>query len=352
MILEWWLIKKHGDLTLSFTSFLIRRIFLVIPVLLVVSFVVFMLIRMIPGDPALLLVPEDAPFEQVEILRERWGLNKPFLEQYLVFMINILKGDFGSSIRTGQPVLEEIMPRFTNTVVLASSATLIALIIGGLAGTISSVKPYSKTDNVAMIAAMVGVSAPAFWLGLMMMWIFGVVFDILPVVGTGDYDRILSLIPGLFYPPGSTVSEFFDEVSNSIQHIIMPAVTLSAFLMAVLARQTRSSMLEVLNSDYIRTARAKGASRSRVVIYHSLKNAMIPVITVAGVAFGAMLGGSIIVEKVFEYNGLGQYMIDSIQSRDYPVIQAVILWYALIFAFINLIVDIIYGWLDPRIVYD
>ncbi|MFW9902759.1 MAG: ABC transporter permease [Candidatus Thorarchaeota archaeon] len=337
---------------MSFVSFLIRRMLLVIPVLFAVSFMVFLMIRMIPGDPALLLVPEDAPPEQVDYLRERWGLNKPIHEQYIVFLSNLLRGDFGTSIRTGRPVIEEIIPRFSNTIFLASSACLIAIIVGGLAGVISSAKPYSKTDNIAMIGAMIGVSAPSFWLGLMLMWIIAVELKILPAVGTGDYGHLFSLIPGLFFPPGSTLSEFLDELSNSIRHLTMPAITLSAFLMAVLARQTRSSMLEVLTSDYIRTARAKGASESRVIFYHSLKNALIPVLTVAGVAFGTMLGGSIVVETVFEYNGLGQYMIDSIHTRDYPVIQAVILWYALIFTVVNLFVDIIYGWLDPRIVYD
>ena len=337
---------------MSFVSFLIRRMLLVIPVLLVVSFVVFFMIRLIPGDPALLLVPEDAPPEQVEYLRERWGLNDPILEQFFRFLSNILSGDLGKSIRTGRPVIEEIIPRFTNTIFLATSACLIAIIIGGIAGVISSAKPYSKIDSFAMIGSMVGVSAPAFWLGLMMMWILAVDLKLLPAVGTGNYSHLFSLIPGLIYPLGSTLSEFLDELLNCIKHLFMPAVTLSAFLMAVIARQTRSSMLEVLTSDYIRTARAKGAPRKRVIVYHALKNAMIPVLTVAGVAFGTMLGGSIIVEKVFEYNGLGQYMIDSIHTRDYPVIQAVILWYALIFTVVNLIVDIIYGWLDPRIVYE
>ncbi|MFX0013411.1 MAG: ABC transporter permease [Promethearchaeota archaeon] len=337
---------------MSFISFLIRRILLVIPVFFAVSFIVFLMIRMIPGDPALLLVPEDAPPEQVDYLRERWGLNKPIHEQYLTFVSNLLRGDFGKSIRTGRPVIEEIIPRFRNTIFLASSACLIAIVVGGIAGVISSTRPYSKIDNIAMIAAMIGVSAPAFWLGLMLMWLVAVELKVLPAVGTGDYGHLFSLIPGLFYPPGSTLSEFLDELTNSIRHLIMPAVTLSAFLMAVLARQTRSAMLEILASDYIRTARAKGASDSRVIFRHTLKNAMIPVLTVAGVAFGTMLGGSIVVETVFEYNGLGQYMIDSIHTRDYPVIQAVILWYALIFTGVNLLVDIIYGWLDPRIVYD
>jgi len=336
----------------TFSSFLIRRLLLIIPVLIAVAFIVFWLIRLIPGDPAILMADEDATPEQIDALRERWGLNDPIPVQFTRFVENVFQGDFGKSIRSGKPVFEEIMPRFRNTIVLALSACFLALLGGITAGIISSVKPYSKTDNAAMIAAMIGVSAPAFWLGLMMMWWFAVEFGLFPAVGTGDYDLLFSLIPGLFFPPGSTLLDFLTVLWKVIRHLIMPSLTLSAFLMAVLARQTRSSMLEVLNSDYIRTARAKGAPESRVIFVHAIKNAMIPVITVAGVSFGAMLGGTIIIESVFSYNGLGYYLIDAIHTRDYPVIQGVILWYALIFAIFNLFVDVIYGWLDPRIVYD
>lgn len=337
---------------MSFSSFLIRRLLLIIPVLFAVAFIVFWMIRLIPGDPAILMADEDATPEQIDDLRERWGLNDPIPVQFIRFVENVLQGDFGKSIRSGKPVFEEIMPRFRNTIFLALSACFLALLGGVTAGVISSVKPYSKTDNAAMIAAMIGVSAPAFWLGLMMMWFFAVELGFLPAIGTGDYDLLFSLIPGLFFPPGSTLLEFLTVLWKVIRHLIMPSLTLSAFLMAVLARQTRSSMLEVLNSDYIRTARAKGAPESRVIFVHTIKNAMIPVITVAGVSFGAMLGGTIIIESVFSYNGLGYYLIDAIHTRDYPVIQGVILWYALIFAIVNLFVDVIYGWLDPRIAYD
>lgn len=294
-----------------------------IPVLLGVSFIVFLAIRFIPGDPAETLLGEDYTQEAAEALRREWGMDKPLLIQYGLFLKQIVRGNLGTSVRSGQPVTRELAIRFTNTLQLALMAALLASVIGISAGVIAGTRPFSLMDMLTMAGAVAGVSVPVFWLGLMLMYAFAVKLHLLPAVGVG-----------------------------TIKHLVLPGITLSAFSMATVARQTRSSVLEVMEQDYITTARSKGVAEKSVVLRHAIKNAMIPVITVQGVMIGRLLGGSIVTETVFAYPGMGKLLIDGLLGRDYPIVQGVILLYAVTFSLVNLFVDLAYVLFDPRIVYN
>jgi len=295
----------------------------VIPVLLGVSFIVFLAIRLIPGDPAEVLLGEDYTQEAAAALQAEWGLDKPLLIQYGLFLKQIVRGNFGTSVRSGQPITRELAIRFTNTLQLALMAALLASVIGVGAGIIAGTRPFSLMDMLTMAGAVAGVSIPVFWLGLMLMYAFAVRLQVLPAVGVG-----------------------------TVKHLVLPGITLSAFSMATVARQTRSSVLEVMEQDYITTARSKGVAEKNVVIRHAIKNAMIPVITVQGVMIGRLLGGSIVTETVFAYPGMGKLLIDGLLGRDYPIVQGVILLYAVTFSLVNLLVDVTYVLFDPRIVYN
>ena len=305
------------------TNYIIRRLLLMVPVFIGVSVIVFSLVRLIPGDPAELLLGEDYTQEAAEELRAEWGLDKPIYIQYLIFLKQLLHGDLGDSIRSGRPVTQELLERFKNTLQLAIFAVILASVIGISTGIIAGTRPFSLIDNLTMVWAVAGVSLPVFWLGLMLIYLFAVNLNWLPAVGIGG-----------------------------IKHLILPGITLSAFTMATIARQSRSSMLEVMEQDYITTARSKGLTENRIIRRHAIKNAMIPIITVQGVMIGRLLGGSIVTETVFAYPGMGKLLIDGIVGRDYPIVQGAILLYALSFSLINLVVDLIYVFFDPRIVYD
>jgi len=305
------------------TRYIVRRLLLMLPVLIGVSVIVFSLVRLMPGDPAELLLGEDYTQEAAEELRAEWGLDKPIYIQYLIFLKQLLRGDLGTSIRSGLPVTQELTSRFKNTVQLAILAVILASAIGIFAGVIAGTRPFSLIDSLTMVGAVAGVSIPVFWLGLMLMYLFAVNLNWLPAVGIGG-----------------------------IKHLILPGITLSAFTMATIARQARSSMLEVMEQDYITTARSKGLTESRTIRRHAIKNAMIPIVTVLGMMIGHLLGGSIVTETVFAYPGMGKLLIDGIVGRDYPIVQGAILLYALSFSMINLIVDLTYVFFDPRIVYD
>lgn len=305
------------------TNYIIRRLLLMVPVFIGVSVIVFSLVRLIPGDPAELLLGEDYTQEAAEELRAEWGLDKPIYIQYLIFLKQLLHGDLGDSIRSGRPVTQELLERFKNTLQLAIFAVILASVIGISTGIIAGTRPFSLIDNLTMVWAVAGVSLPVFWLGLMLIYLFAVNLNWLPAVGIGG-----------------------------IKHLILPGITLSAFTMATIARQSRSSMLEVMEQDYITTARSKGLTEGRIIQRHAIKNAMIPIITVQGVMIGRLLGGSIVTETVFAYPGMGKLLIDGIVGRDYPIVQGAILLYALSFSLINLVVDLIYVFFDPRIVYD
>ncbi len=299
------------------------RLILTIFVLLGVSLVVFFMIRLIPGDPAELLADQWATKEDIEQLRRDMGLDKPITVQYLLFMDRILHGDLGNSVITKVPVTSEIAARFPYTLELAIAGTVIAIVIGTLAGTISAVKPFSIFDSAAMILSLLGVSTPAFWLGLMLLLAFSVRLGWFPAMG-----------------------------ASTPKHLVLPSLTLGLLTAGVLARQSRSSMLQTLQEDYIVTARAKGLLERTVVYRHALKNALIPVVTIVGLQFGHLLGGTVLVESVFSWPGMGRLLVDAIFTRDYPLIQGAVLMFAMVFALVNLTVDLLYGLLDPRIRYD
>ncbi|MDN3017025.1 ABC transporter permease [Paenibacillus sp. BSR1-1] len=300
--------------------FIFRRLLQTIPVVIGVTFVVFFIMQLVPGDPAVLLAGEGASKETINGIREQLGLNRPLLVQYFDYLTNIFHGDFGTSLKNSQPVLDEIMVRLPITMELAFFSILITIILGMAAGIISAVKPYSLRDTGVMLVALLGISLPSFWFGLMMMYFFSVKLQILPVAGW-----------------------------DSILHVILPSLTLGAGGAAIVARMTRSSMLEVVRQDYIRTARAKGL-RERVIIYkHALRNALIPVITVVGLQFGSLLGGTVLVESIFAINGLGRMIVDAIRMRDLPMVQGGVLMASLIFVIVNLFVDVFYRFFNKRI---
>lgn len=304
-------------------SYIIRRLLLVIPVLLGVSLLVFSMVRLIPGDPAIFIAGEHATEEDIAAIREEFGLNRSFPVQYWFFLRNLVRGDLGRSTRTDRPVGLEIWERLPNTLKLASVSMLIASVVGLVAGIISATRPYSLLDYAAMVGAMIGVSTPVFWLGLMLMLLFSVQLNWLPAAG-----------------------------AKTFSHIILPAITLGAASTAVIARITRSSMLEVFNQDYIQTARSKGLREGWVIIKHALRNALIPVVTVMGLRFGTLLGGAVLTETVFAWPGIGRLMVGSILARDYPVVQGAVLVVACTFIFVNLAVDLLYSFIDPRIRFE
>jgi peptide/nickel transport system permease protein len=306
------------------------------------------MLRLIPGDPAHLLVGELASPQDIAGIREKLGLDRSYAYQYFVYISNLLKGDMGTSIRSNVPVAEEIWIRFLATVELSIAAMLISSLIGVLAGVISSVKQYSIFDYFSMVMALAGISMPIFWLGLMLMYLFSVKLGILPMMGRFTMGLDYHVISGLVMLD-SLLSGDFQLFFNSVKHLILPALTLATIPMAIIARMTRSSMLEVMSKDYIRTARAKGLSRATVIFRHALKNAFLPIVTVIGLNFGLLLGGAVLTETIFSWPGLGRYVVDSLLARDYPAVQGCILFFAVIMVIVNLAVDVFYFYLDPRL---
>ncbi|GAB6005376.1 ABC transporter permease subunit [Geobacillus vulcani] len=332
-------------------SYVVRRVLMVIPVLFGMSLVVFFMIRAIPGNPAQVILGQKATKEAVAALTHKLGLDEPWYVQYVKYIGGLLHGDLGESIRTGAPIAEEIWPYLAATIELSLAAMLIAVIIGVNAGIISAWFQNSWFDYIAMVLALIGVSMPIFWLGLMEQWLFSIELDWLPTSGREDVRTPVEPITHL-YLIDTLLSGNTDQFWQVIQHLVLPSMALATIPMAIIARMTRSSMLEVMKSDYIRTARAKGLSMFWVVYKHSLKNAIIPVLTVIGLQTGLLLGGAILTETIFSWPGIGRYIYDAIGYRDYPVIQSGILIIATIFIFINLIVDLLYAIIDPRIKYN
>ncbi len=329
-------------------AYIIRRVFILVPTLLGVSLIVFFMLRLTPGDPAELMLGERATEESLHEVREHLGLNEPLHVQYGLFMGRLMKGDLGETVFTRQKVWTEIKHRFPATLELSVCALFISIVVGVVLGIISATKQYSMFDYLSMLGALTGVSMPIFWLGLVLMLIFSVNLGWLPISGRLSVMIDLDVVTN-FYVIDSIITKNWVALKDSIWHLIMPAVTLSTIPTAIIARMTRSSMLEVLRQDYIKTAKAKGLSNFKVVYKHALRNALIPVVTTIGLQFGVLLSGAILTETIFAWPGVGKWMYDGVMQRDYMVIQGGTLVIATIFILINLFVDLLYAVINPKI---
>ena len=331
-------------------KYIIKRILMLIPVLIGVSIIVFLIMRVFSPDPAPIVLGQHATQEAAEAWRQANGLNDPIYQQYFHFLKGAMMGDFGTSYYTKTPVIKEIMERFPATIELAVVAILLASLFGIFIGVISAVKKNSVFDNFGMMLALVGVSMPIFWLGILLIILFSGSLHWLP--STGRIDPLLQpvRITG-FYLIDSLFSGNVNAFIDAFRHLILPASALAMYSMAIITRMTRSSMLETLQQDYIRTARAKGINEGRVIYKHALRNGLIPIVTVIGLQLGSLLGGAVLTETVFSWPGIGAYTVACILKSDFPVVQGVVLLVATIFVMVNLIVDVIYAFLDPRIKY-
>jgi peptide/nickel transport system permease protein len=325
------------------TRYVAQRLLHTVIVLLGVSLLTFALIHMTPGDPVLVMLGTDATPSELERLRHLLGLDQPLYVQYAEYLVRLVQGQMGDSIFQHQPVVKLIGDRFPATVELTLAAMLIAIIVGLLTGVISAMMPYSAFDVTAMLAALAGVAMPVFWLGMLAILLFSLQLGWLPSFGRGE-----PLIQSLQYLLRTGDAS---DLTDSIRHLVLPALTLGAFSAALISRLVRSSLLEVLGQDYMRTARAKGLSQVPVVARHALPNAMIPVITVIGLQVGTLLGGAVLAETIFAWPGMGRLLIQAISQRDYPLVQGIVLVTALAVCLINLGVDLLYGAINPRVRY-
>lgn len=331
-------------------KYIIKRLLMLIPVLIGVSIIVFFLLRVCAPDPASVVLGQHATDAQMEEWRDAQGLNDPVVVQYVDFIKGAVQGDFGESYYTKTPVMQEIMTRFPATIEIAVFAIIIATVLGILIGVVAAVKKNTIIDNASMVLSLIGVSIPIFWLGILFIILFSRTLGWLPA--SGRIDPMLRPSDGSgFYLIDTLVQGDYAAFKDALWHIILPGVTLALYTLAIISRMTRSSMLDALNQDYIRTARSKGISERKVVIKHGLRNALMPIVTVIGLQFGSLLGGAVLTESVFAWPGIGKYTVECIQKSDFPVIQAVVLIIATVFVLMNLIVDIIYAFLDPRIKY-
>ena len=316
--------------------------------LLGVSAIVFVMVRAIPGDPAQILLGQAATPGQVADVRARLGLDQPLPTQYLLFLRDALTGDLGDSLVLGQPVTAVLLERFPATLELTLAALLFAVAIGVPVGVIAAVRQYSLVDKITSVVALAGVSMPVFWLALVLVVVFTVQVNWLPFPGRVGVDVGFTSYTGL-YLLDTLITLNFVAFWDVLKHLILPAIALGTIPMAVITRMTRSSMLEVMGEDYVRTARAKGVVPWRVVFRHALRNAMLPTITVIGLQFGLLMGGAILTELIFGWPGVGQIAIESVYRRDYAMIQGVVLYGAAFFVLVNLLVDVLYAVLDPRV---
>ena len=312
------------------TKFIMRRCLLIIPIVLGVTILVFLMFHLIPGDPAEYLLRGFGTREQIDRLRQEMGLEDPLTVQYWRFLGGVIRADLGRSLATNRPVIDEIRQRFKHTIELAGVTLLIATVLGLNLGIISATRRHTIFDDISRLVALIGVSMPSFWLGLMLMFIFAYQLRWFPALGRGG--------------PLWTLT--------GLKHVFLPALSLGAISSAVLARLMRSSMLDVLNEDYIRTARSKGLGERTVLYKHALRNALVPVVTVIGMQAGVLLGGAIVTETIFAWPGLGRLTLDAILKRDLPLIQGSVLLFSFTFVFLNFLVDLMYGFIDPRIRYD
>lgn len=303
-------------------TYVARRVLISIPTIFGVATVIFLLVRLLPGDPARTIAGVLATPEDVERIRHQFGFDQPLYVQYVTYMTHLLTGNLGVSTRTGAPVTEEIFSRLPYTLELAAISTVLSVLIGVTLGVIAATRRGTPLDLLISGLAVFGLSMPVYWLGLMLIIVFSIEIHVFPAAGAQD-------------PLG----------------FVLPSVTLAMFSLALVARQSRSAMLEVLGQDFVRTARAKGAPLRTVLVKHALRNALLPVVTVIGLQFGALIGGAVLTETVFSWPGVGRLLVDSIFSRDYPVVQGVVLMLAVAFIFVNLLVDLLYAYVDPRIRY-
>lgn len=329
-------------------KYILRRILLLIPVLFGVSLATFVVMHSFTTDPATIILGEHATVDRVEALREELGLNKPIYVQFSDYLGNTLSGDLGKSVITKTSISAELMKRFPATVELAVSAVCIASVLGLILGIVSAVKQNTVLDYGAMGVALLGVSMPIFWLGLMMIILFSVTLGWLPASGRITIGMAPDTITGL-YLLDSLLTGNMEALWDAFRHLLMPALALGSYSTAIIARMTRATMLETIRQDYVRTARAKGLKESVVIVKHALRNALIPIVTVIGLQMGALLGGAVLTETVFSWPGIGSYVVEGIMVSDYPRVQGAVLLIGTIFVMVNLIVDILYSYLDPRI---
>jgi peptide/nickel transport system permease protein len=313
--------------------YIVRRLLLLVPVLLGVSVIIFMVLHLSPGDPAEIMLGSQATQADLERLRAELGLTEPLYVQYVHWLGLVARGDLGRSIWMKRPVLAEVLGRFKATLVLTGAALVLSTAVGLALGIVSAIRPNSLLDRLSAVASLFGASMPVFWLGIVLMVIFALWLGWLPA-------------SGMFAPYGG------GDLRDLLAHLALPAFTLAAASVTIIARLTRSTMLETLGQDYIRTARAKGVVERAVVLRHGLKNALIPIVTVVGVQAGYLLGGAVLTETVFAWPGVGTLMVQGILARDFPLVQGCVLVVALSFVLINLLVDLLYAWLDPRIRYE
>ena len=333
-------------------TYILKRIGLLIPTLLGVITLVFFMISMSPGDPARVMLGERASAQQLEKLREEMGLDKPLHQQYLSYLSRIVRLDFGKSITTGRPVIDEIKELFPATMELAFFAMIFASALGIFIGVISATRRNTAVDYLSMVGALFGVSMPVFWLGLVLIMIFSVFFDLLPTGGRMNIRLYMDTVTN-FYVIDSIIALIKEgDISylvSALKHLILPAVALGTIPLAIIARTTRSSMLEVLKQDYVKTARAAGIPERKVIYRYALKNALLPIITVIGIQFGLLLSGAILTETIFAWPGIGKWIYHSISARDYPAVQGGIIVISTVFVLINLLVDILYSIVNPKV---
>lgn len=306
--------------------YIIKRLLMMIPVLIGVTFLVFFILSLTPGDPAKMILGEQATEESIEALREELGLNDPIILRYIKYMSKVIRLDFGYSYKNQLNVRDQVLSKFPNTAILASASILVALLLGIPLGILSAKKQYTLIDNISTVFGLMGVAMPSFWMGLVLVMIFSLTLGWLPSSGMGQ-----------------------DGPESVLKSLILPAITLGTAGTATILRMTRSSMLEVINQDYIDTARSKGLKESKITTRHMLKNALVPIITVIGLQFGGFLGGAALTETIFSWPGLGRFMVDSIKSKDTPLVLGSVILLAVIYSLVNLCIDILYAYVDPRI---
>jgi peptide/nickel transport system permease protein len=332
-------------------QYAIKRFLTIVPVLVGVSLIVFGFIHLIPGDPAVTMLGERATPERVAEIRAQLGLDRPLFTQYLIYVGKIVRGDLGASILRGDPVLHDLARRFPATVELALSAITVAVLIGVPMGIVAAVWRNSVFDALSRLIALTGVSMPIFWLGLMLAWVFGVVLGLLPTGFRMNTSVTIVTVTNLFLVD-SLLAGDGEAFVAAARHLILPALALSTIPMAVIARMTRASLLEILSQDYIRTAESKGLPQRSVILRHAMRNALLPVMTVTGLQTGRLLAGAILTETIFSWPGIGLWIFEAIQARDYPIVQGATLFIATIFVLVNLLTDLLYAVVDPRIRYD